>query len=543
MHMLTSVPGLMLASFILLFAPPLAVRPAFTKAVGISSASDKAGCQHLTTDNPVLVAANGDSGSRAIAALLHEAGVFMATGGVKCLREKKLPREACFPSTDMTDADCSDAHWDYHLTWQFQVHDLMPGGTVCYPPDELHKHEGAIRALQRDVSGVIQRYQRCGCPANATGNRFGLKHSGGMVSLPFFRKAYPRTSVVHLVRDGRDMAVGEKSEAIRSRLAGVLVGSGDLTHLPDDQLTQPDATLTSLRQLFCHSPALGGHPSCGSCLLQCATRFVSARPSGGSAGKKGSRRLLRYSGLGKGAAEPCNSTGHEDAGQPGGHEDVDQHGDIGAPGRPESGRRLLVKAAKGQSEHEGPLGHSGFIHCIASCSKFGEPREPRSTDWDRDGKDKGGTTLSYESNVDLAHAIPGGRQGLALAASAKVWGVLNMQFADCAGTYDMGPEDYILIHAEDFISRSSRRGVITNVLHRLGLPPPGAANQASMEHLMGLFERGVGDLPELQGKQLALKDHYGKWRTSVAADLIEIAAWPALVRFDYDLSMPVLADR
>eukprot|EP00899_Mesostigma_viride_P003009 jgi/Mesvir1/12709/Mv25324-RA.1 len=487
---------------------------------------------NFTTDNPVLVAANGDSGSRGIAALLHKAGVFMATGGVECLRLKSLPELACYPSADMRDTECTDAHWDYHLRWDFEANDLMPTGTVCYPPDKLDKHAGAIRSIERDVSGVIKRYQRCHCPSNATGNRFGLKHANGLFSLPMFRKLYPRTSVVHLVRDGRDMAVGIKAEGIRAHLAGVLVGSGDLHKLPRGQLGKVPATLKKLKDLFCHAVVHDGHPACDQCLLECANEHVpSELRDVEEDGRRRARRLLHR---------------HRK------HIDEDTTGRkiwvvYPRTRKSSSGSSTSSEADSPPTTHKSVLPRSPFIACIASCSKTGKPTaSANASSSSTAAKGKEGDALkplTYDSSVDLMSLIPGGGDGLAMAASAKVWGVLNMQFADCAGSYKLGPEDYIFVRAEDFISKTKREGAITELVHRLGLPPPGAPGQSSMGDLKALFDLPVGDLPQVHGKVLALDEHYGKWHSSVAADLLEIAAWPALARFGYELSIPMLVDK
>eukprot|EP00899_Mesostigma_viride_P018295 jgi/Mesvir1/26467/Mv16140-RA.2 len=582
------------------------------------------GCQ-FATDNPVILAASRHSESRAVALLLEKAGVFLATGGVECLASDALPKVACSPTPDMRDTECSNADWDYQLTWDFERRDVPISGTVCYPPAELAKHDLASRAIQRDVEGVIKRYQRCGCPASARGNRFGFKHPAALFAVPLLKGLHAHMSLVHLVQDGRDLAAADDTAELRGPAAAVLVGSGDLPSFHGRAMEYPDASLTTLKQIFCHATWREHEepPGCDVCLLECANAHVPATARGqvvGGGQEEGGRGV----GGGNGGAGQEEGRGSESEERrrrmarrrllhkPAQLVLARHYGQTNIPKKPPfqhvAGKPKLVPKPKAQhpphptrrpvkrvphakvedddgsddldrklsalikeniwavqghgrsagargpgkfklAENTGGLGNPAFIECIASCSRYGHAKRARrvapspSEREGEEGKEGPEVELTYESDVDLTGLIPGGSAGLAMAASAKVWGVLNMQVAGCAEMYYMHPNEYIRVRVEDFLSLDTREGAIRDLLERLGLSPPGVASQATLAELMSVFdeqdeEGGI----EAGGSRRLVESPRGKWRGLKAAHLIEVAAWPALKVFGYNFSMPLLRD-
>lgn len=119
---------------------------------------------------PVVVGALGGSGTRAIVDLLVESGVFMG-GAQDPERRDSLFMRKFFK-----------AHFDR---------------LVADP--ELDTSE-----MRRDLYRTI-RAHRVGIPHQ--GAAWGWKNPRSIWTLPFFAKVYPGMRFIHLVRDGRDMAL------------------------------------------------------------------------------------------------------------------------------------------------------------------------------------------------------------------------------------------------------------------------------------------------------------------------------------------------
>lgn len=137
--------------------------------------------------------ATGGSGTRVVARILREGGLF--TGGV--LNES------------------GDA-WklgDYSDRW-INVY-LLAGGA---PPPEVEQ------LMLADLSDVL--FDHC-APVAGAGAPWGWKEPRSIYLLPFLRRHLPELRFLHVVRDGRDMALSANQNQLRKHgpAAGILPGA------------------------------------------------------------------------------------------------------------------------------------------------------------------------------------------------------------------------------------------------------------------------------------------------------------------------------
>ncbi len=141
------------------------------------------GLRHLTpakpldpqrTAQPIVVAALGGSGTRAIVELLVESGIFMGEW------------------VDRSTGDSLFMRHFLHAHFDALVHDL----------------ESEDPRMRRDLYRAI-RAHRSGIPHE--GDDWGWKNPRSMWLLPWLVRAFPGLRFIHLVRDGRDLALSQNN--------------------------------------------------------------------------------------------------------------------------------------------------------------------------------------------------------------------------------------------------------------------------------------------------------------------------------------------
>lgn len=131
---------------------------------------------------PVIICATGGSGTRAMRVILERAGVFMGDGDAVNNVGDAMPFERCLD--DYINAVMTETRsLDYRL-------------------DSLS--DGLRKRVVGDFSSCV-RHWLAGRPRAAA--RWGWKNPRAMYVLPVIRAIFPKMRVIHMVRDGRDMAV------------------------------------------------------------------------------------------------------------------------------------------------------------------------------------------------------------------------------------------------------------------------------------------------------------------------------------------------
>ncbi len=143
---------------------------------------------------PVMIGATGGSGTRAVRNLLAEAGFFMGVNEQINHAGDAMQFE---PSLDEFINPVLDAagRLDYALT-------ELP------PPLRWR----VLWALRRSLRAYLRERPR-------TKLNWGWKNPRSMYLLPFFKQIFPGLRFVHLVRDGRDMAVSDNQAQYRKHFS------------------------------------------------------------------------------------------------------------------------------------------------------------------------------------------------------------------------------------------------------------------------------------------------------------------------------------
>lgn len=130
--------------------------------------------------SPIIIGATGGSGTRVVRGLLANSGVFMGVrlnGPGDAMDYEPFLDDMINPTLEFTKS------LDYELS------DLPPSFS-----------EPAVRRLQ----GIVEKY-RADQPSDLTA--WGWKNARSMYILPFIHHVCPKVRLIHLIRDGRDMAL------------------------------------------------------------------------------------------------------------------------------------------------------------------------------------------------------------------------------------------------------------------------------------------------------------------------------------------------
>lgn len=131
---------------------------------------------------PVVICATGGSGTRAMRVMLERAGVYMGAGD---------------DVNNVGDAMPFEPFLDEHINAV-----MSETRSLDYALDGLSP--GLRGAVIRGFRGCVRHWLK-GRPRAAA--RWGWKNPRAMYMLPVIRAVFPRFRVIHMVRDGRDMAV------------------------------------------------------------------------------------------------------------------------------------------------------------------------------------------------------------------------------------------------------------------------------------------------------------------------------------------------
>ena len=148
---------------------------------------------------PVTIGATGGSGTRVVHAVLRAGGLFMGA-----------PERLNGPGDAMDIEPALNAHIDPILT---------AAGGLDYRMDALPAP--VADAARRDLARGIAAFAR-GAPAGT--RRWGWKNPRGMFVLPAIHDLFPGMRFVHLVRDGRDMALSDNWNQPRKHHAALFGG-------------------------------------------------------------------------------------------------------------------------------------------------------------------------------------------------------------------------------------------------------------------------------------------------------------------------------
>jgi len=144
----------------------------------------------LAPGGPNVIGATGGSGTRVVARIVREAGLFT---GVR-LNEYE---------------DALD-FGEYSDRW---IDRYLRAGRVPSP--------SLASEMLADLREVVERH----CAAMPAGTaRWGWKEPRSIYLLPFLREAMPSLRFLHFVRDGRDMALSENQNQLKKHGAAVLAG-------------------------------------------------------------------------------------------------------------------------------------------------------------------------------------------------------------------------------------------------------------------------------------------------------------------------------
>lgn len=144
----------------------------------------------LAAGGPGVIGATGGSGTRVVARIVREAGLY--TG------------------TRLNDYEDALDFGEFSDRW---IDRYLRAGRAPAAP--------VVLEMRADLRDVVERH--CAdMPEGAA--RWGWKEPRSIYLLPFFRDAMPALRFLHFVRDGRDMALSENQNQLKKHGAAVLAG-------------------------------------------------------------------------------------------------------------------------------------------------------------------------------------------------------------------------------------------------------------------------------------------------------------------------------
>ena len=142
--------------------------------------------KYSMSDSPIIIIGMGSSGTRLVVEILERCGIFM--GGVLSQNEFKEPAIFFAGINAFTDA--------------FRYLDPLPG-------DWKQTVESKAQEVQRFVDEILPKEYAA---AGYTGGKWGFKDPRNTFVLPLYIRSFPNSRVIHVVRDGRDVALTKISE-------------------------------------------------------------------------------------------------------------------------------------------------------------------------------------------------------------------------------------------------------------------------------------------------------------------------------------------
>jgi hypothetical protein len=149
-------------------------------------------------ETPVVILGTGGSGTRAIVSLAQAAGYFMGTDLNRAEDSRDVGKFiGRWPNRYLRRSGWIDAMWGESSRGRFP-----------YPKGMREDFEAAIGEHRAAIEGPDDRW--------------GWKAPRTILILPFVHQVFPRARIVHLVRDGRDMAYSSNQTQMRRHGAKVL---------------------------------------------------------------------------------------------------------------------------------------------------------------------------------------------------------------------------------------------------------------------------------------------------------------------------------
>jgi hypothetical protein len=144
---------------------------------------------------PLVIGGSGGSGTRVVARLSRRAGYDLGT--------------------DVNAAGDSVHLRMFYLDWINRfVASERRGRRV--PPDQIRQmNDDFHRAIARHLAG-------CSNASTSNGGRWGWKAPRGIFLLPFMHSQFPKMKFVHVIRDGRDIALSQNQSQLRKQGAVLL---------------------------------------------------------------------------------------------------------------------------------------------------------------------------------------------------------------------------------------------------------------------------------------------------------------------------------
>ena len=142
---------------------------------------------------PAVVGATGGSGTRAVARILRGAGLFIGT--------------------ELNESEDAWKFGGYSDRWI----------DVCLSHRERGLPEDVEHAMLADLEALLAEH--C-APLESLSRRWGWKEPRSIYLLPFFDRHLPALRFLHIVRDGRDMALSANQNQLRKHGAAAPIPTG-----------------------------------------------------------------------------------------------------------------------------------------------------------------------------------------------------------------------------------------------------------------------------------------------------------------------------
>lgn len=148
------------------------------------------------TRAPVIIGATGGSGTRVVARIVRRLGVFMGA--------------------NLNGSEDTAELFEFYDRWinRFALRDIAP---LCSEEEHL---------LRREFSACIRRHHDANSTSAAA---WGWKEPRSIYLLPLFLSIWPEMKFIHVVRDGRDMALSSNQNQPRKHGAAVLRESANVS--------------------------------------------------------------------------------------------------------------------------------------------------------------------------------------------------------------------------------------------------------------------------------------------------------------------------